>query len=137
MTCLHENAWGDNSRFESTFGPHGSFRLDLPCKHGLTAYLCPIRQYDHFIILSILSAEADNDYVPVSEDVMFSENQPMQCVSVQILHDSISEDFESFTVFLAESDKSPNRVYNGSWLYLHPNFTTVFIEGNSTLTWDM
>ena len=48
----------------------------------------------------------------------------MQCVSINILEDSIVEESENFTVYIRKLNES------WSWFHLNPHFATIVIEGN-------
>ena len=53
----------------------------------------------------------------------------MQCVSIYILQDSISEDSENFTVVITESGKT--HILGEYWLNFNPDSTIIVIEGNA------
>lgn len=63
------------------------------------------------------------DYSPISVDVNFSQSQPRHCVSVTILPDAILEDYENFTVTIAEI----GQYENGLDIFL--NSSVIIIEG--------
>ena len=80
-------------------------------------------------------ALAGIDYSPVAVEAVFSRNQPsIQCASVTIIPDDIPEDFENFTVTIAEVgqyeyDETLMGVNDRVGLNLFPKSTTAIIEG--------
>lgn len=74
------------------------------------------------------------DYSPLTVDVVFSQSQPIQCVSITIIPDNIPEAFENFTVSITEVgqyeyDQLLMTINDRIGLNLFPNSTTVIIEG--------
>ena len=76
----------------------------------------------------LLSLAANYDYIPVSYTLTFGPSyQSEQCIKIQIINDSLAEDWERFTVQLATNSSAINITTPQFNIYIEPNNGTHYV----------
>ena len=73
---------------------------------------------------SLLSCAADSDYHSLNHTLIFAPSnmtRSQQCVQIEIIDDSLAEDWEMFTVLLSTNSSAVNLTRHEFNVFIQPN----------------
>ena len=67
------------------------------------------------------SYSADYDYKATTHTLLFKRGSQQQCLEIEIINDSLSEDWEVFTILLSTKNSAVNLTVHRVDVYIEPN----------------